>query len=99
MPLRSTVPRLSAGLSALVVASGLAGAAEPTQANLDTCTKAVNALGATMGHTEFKGEDGRTMYKFKLRTAGLDYDAVCDAATGVVGDVAPHRGPSDDAAG
>ncbi len=97
----STSPRL-VGLAAALLAAvpAMAGAAEPPQAgNLDTCTKAINVLGASMGYSEFKDQAGRTKYKFKLRTNGLDYDAVCDAATGVVGDVAPHHGTSSEAQG
>lgn len=54
------------------------------------CTKTVNAMGASMGHTSDTAPDGRSIYRFVLRTNGLDYDVVCDAATGVVGDVSPR---------
>jgi uncharacterized membrane protein YkoI len=47
-----------------------------------------------MGHVETKSSDGRLVYRFRLRTAGLDYDATCDAGTGVVGDVTPRLGGS-----
>jgi hypothetical protein len=88
--------------AAIPAATTVAGAVDqaPTEPpNLATCTKAVNVLGATMSHSEFKDADGRTKYRFTLRTSGLDYDAICDAATGVIGDVTPHRAPSSDAAG
>jgi hypothetical protein len=58
------------------------------------CLRAVNLLGASMGHVETKSSDGRLVYRFRLRTAGLDYDATCDAGTGVVGDVTPRLGGS-----
>ena len=35
-----------------------------------------------------KGSLGENFYRFVVRTNGLDYDVVCDAATGVVKDVA-----------
>lgn len=56
----------------------------------DACTKAVGTMGAVMGHTSEVAPDGRAVYRFLLRTNGLDYDAVCDAATGVVSDVTPR---------
>lgn len=57
---------------------------------LDTCIAAVSALGASMGHEEVAGPDGRVLYKFRLRTSGYDYNATCDAQTGMVSDVTPH---------
>ncbi len=56
----------------------------------DACTKTVNALGAAMGHTAEVAPDGRPIYRFVLRQNGLDYEVVCDAASGVVGDVMPR---------
>lgn len=56
----------------------------------DACLKNVNAIGASMGHTAETAADGRTTYRFVLRTNGLDYEVVCDAATGMLGDVAPR---------
>jgi len=54
------------------------------------CTKTINAMGASMGSTADIAPDGRPIYRFVVRTSGLDYDAVCDAATGVVSDVTPR---------
>lgn len=56
----------------------------------DACAKTVGAMGASMGHTSEVAPDGRPIYRFLLRTNGLDYDVICDAATGVVGDVMPR---------
>ena len=58
--------------------------------SVDACTKNVNALGASMGHKADTAPDGRPIYRFVLRIAGLDYDVVCDAETGVVSDVSPR---------
>ena len=93
-------------LAAIVAISGLVAGAISAQAEgsdskasaADACLKAVNALGASMGQTEVKAPDGRTLIKFRLRTSGLDYDAICDAATGVVGDVTPHLAPPQEGA-
>jgi hypothetical protein len=57
---------------------------------VDACAKTVGAMGASMGHTSEVASDGRPIYRFLLRTNGLDYDVICDAATGVVGDVMPR---------
>ena len=56
----------------------------------DTCIKSVNALGASMSHTAETAPDGRPMFRFVLRTNGLDYEVVCDAKTGLLGDVVPR---------
>jgi hypothetical protein len=83
-----------ASFAALALAFSLpAGAAETVSQDLpsaDACTKTVNAMGAPMGHKPEAAPDGRPIYRFLLRTNGLDYDVVCDAATGVVGDVTPR---------
>jgi hypothetical protein len=57
---------------------------------VDACVKTVDALGSSMSHKADTGPDGKPIYRFVLRTSGLDYDVVCDAATGVVGDVTPR---------
>jgi hypothetical protein len=56
----------------------------------DACTKTVAALGAAMSHTSEVAPDGRPVFRFVLRTNGLDYEAVCEAETGVVRDVTPR---------
>jgi hypothetical protein len=56
----------------------------------DACTKTVNAMGGSMGHKADTGPDGKPIYRFVLRQNGFDYDLVCDAQTGVVGDVTPR---------
>lgn len=56
----------------------------------DACIKSVNAMGASMSHTAETATDGRPMYRFVLRTNGLDYEVLCDAKTGLLGDVAPR---------
>lgn len=83
-----------AALAALALAASLpAGATENVSQQMppvDACTKTVNAMGAAMGHTSEAAQDGRPIYRFLLRTNGLDYDVVCDAASGVVSDVTPR---------
>ena len=72
-------------------------AAEPN-GTFKACLKSVSVLGASMGHSEIKSKDGRQLYRFTLRTAGLDYVADCDAATGSIGDVVPRMAaPAADA--
>lgn len=56
----------------------------------EACTRTINAMGASMGNKADTAPDGRPIYRFVVRTNGLDYDAVCDAATGVVSDVTPR---------
>lgn len=94
------ISAIAACLSALATVSALADGQSPPPAagSPAACLKAVNVLGASMGHTETTSADGRLTYKFRLRTNGLDYDASCDAATGVVGDVTPRITPSTDSA-
>jgi hypothetical protein len=81
-------------IAALTLAFGLpAGAAEPVSQEIptaDACTKTVGAMGAAMSHKTDVAPDGRPIYRFLLRTNGLDYTVVCDAASGVVGDVTPR---------
>ena len=57
---------------------------------VDACAKTVGAMGAAMSHTPEAGPDGRPIYRFLLRQNGLDYDVVCDAASGLVSDVTPR---------
>jgi len=70
---------------------GLPAAAAESVSQLTTapeaCAKTVGALGALMSHKAETAPDGRPVYRYVLRANGLDYDAVCDAETGVVGDV------------
>ena len=61
---------------------------------LATCLKAVNLLGASMGHAEIKDSQGRDAYRFTLRTSGMDYTATCDAKSGIVSDISPRQ-PGD----
>jgi hypothetical protein len=81
---------LAAGLAAQ---PALAEQAVPVTQDVptpDACIKSVNAMGASMSHTAETAADGRPMYRFVLRTNGLDYEVVCDAKTGLLGDVAPR---------
>lgn len=105
MLLRSAKTILTAAaLTGFAVASASSLAAEEASASdkaptpsADVCLKAINALGASMGRTETTAADGRLMYKYHVRTSGLDYDAICDAKTGVVGDVKPRLASTEDA--
>ncbi len=56
----------------------------------EACIESVNAMGASMSHTAETAPDGRPMFRFVLRTNGLDYEVVCDAKTGLLGDVVPR---------
>ncbi len=82
-----------ASLFALSLASSLPATAENVSQETPSpaaCTKTVNAMGAPMGHKSEMAPNGRPIYRFLLRTNGLDYDVLCDAATGVVSDVTPR---------
>jgi hypothetical protein len=85
---------LAFGVAALLAGPGFnAAAAENVVQKApapDACSKIIAAMGATMGHTADVAPDGRPIYRFVLRTNGLDYDVACDAATGVIGDVTPR---------
>jgi len=73
--------------------SAPAGAADSVSQEIPdaaACTKTVSAMGANMGHEADVSSDGRPIYRYVLRTNGLDYEVVCDPATGVVGDVTPR---------
>lgn len=98
MAMRSTIQALSILPFCFLATGAMANPASeaPAARSPDACLKAINVLGAAMGHTESTAADGRLMYKFRLRTSGLDYEATCDAATGVVGDVKPRLVPSTD---
>lgn len=63
---------------------------------LETCLKAVNLLGASMGYSEVTDGQGHPLYRFRLRTSGMDYMATCDAKSGIVGDISARR-PDDTA--
>ncbi len=94
------IARTAGLLVAVTLSSGvgqaLAAADKPVSGiNLDACQKAMSVLGASMGHTEVKAKDGRPLFRFWLRTTGLDYTADCDAATGSVVDVAPRLANPD----
>ncbi|HYD15885.1 MAG TPA: hypothetical protein VEA77_05745 [Hyphomicrobium sp.] len=82
------------GLLAIGLAFALPAAAADNVAqkmpSAEACTKTVGALGAAMSHTSEVGPDGRPVFRFVLRTNGLDYEAVCEAETGVVRDVTPR---------
>jgi hypothetical protein len=90
----SCITRLCAAAAfAAALVSPAAFAAETVSQEMPdpaACTKTINALGASMGHKPDVAHDGRPVYRFVLRTNGLDYDAVCDAKTGVVSDVTPR---------
>lgn len=86
---------IRAALAALTLIFSLPALATPDKVSQETpsadaCTKTVNAMGAVMGHTAEVAPDGRPVYRFVLRQNGLDYETVCDAASGVVGDVVPR---------
>jgi hypothetical protein len=79
-----------------VLALGLVAAAAPALAfetvtqqvpPAEACIKTIKTMGGSMGHEAATSQDGRPIYRFILRTAGVDYDAICDAETGVVKDV------------
>lgn len=57
---------------------------------VDACSKTVGAMGAAMSHKAEVAPDGRPIYRFLLRQNGLDYDVICDAASGLVSDVTPR---------
>ncbi|HEX2839870.1 hypothetical protein [Hyphomicrobium sp.] len=86
---------IRAAFAALTITFSLPALAAPDKVSQETpsadaCTKTVNAMGAAMGHKAEVAPDGRPIYRFVLRQNGLDYEVVCDAASGVVGDVVPR---------
>jgi len=84
---------LASPLLAAVTASAPAAAADTVARHVPSpaaCTKTINGMGTSMGKKADTTPDGRPIYRFVVRTNGLSYDAVCDATTGVVRDVAPR---------
>ena len=71
----------------LVAIAALVGAS-PAAASDAACRKTVNAIGASMSREAAKDADGRPAFHFVVRANGIDYDVVCDPASGVVKDVA-----------
>lgn len=82
--------------SALIGLTGAAGAAvsaeQPAVApeKVDRCLKSVNVIGASMGHVEKTGPDGKSMLHFIVRSNGAEYDVKCETETGLVKDVTAH---------
>jgi hypothetical protein len=79
--------------AATLVFTGPAAAATPVSQETPSayvCTKNVDAMGASMGHTTETAPDGRSVLRFLLRTNGLDYEVVCDPKTGMLGDITPR---------
>ncbi len=58
-----------------------------TTPSADACTRTIQAMGASMGYTAVPGE--KPTFLFTVRVNGVDYSALCDAATGMVKDVSP----------
>jgi uncharacterized membrane protein YkoI len=79
---------LSAALAAALTGSSATEGAARASAAADACAKSVRVIGAEVSRAEEKGSQGELFYRFVVRTNGIDYDVVCDAATGVVRDVA-----------
>jgi hypothetical protein len=86
----TTIYTLAALLPALSLPAAAADNVSRDIPSAEACTKTVNALGGLMEQKSDVSPDGRPVYRFVLRTNGLDYNVVCDAATGVVGDVSPR---------
>lgn len=90
--MRTTISNAIAagGLMAASIAAAPALATESagaTPPSADACRKTVHAMGASMGEAEQKAAEWGLAYHFVVRTNGIDYDVVCEAATGVVTDV------------
>lgn len=80
-----------AGLAAVAVITSPAVAEQSTgQDRIDRCLKSVNVIGASMGHVERKGPDGKSMLHFVVRSNGAEYDVKCETETGMVRDVSAH---------
>lgn len=84
---------------ALAIAAGATGpfsramAAEPgapTLPPVKACMDTIKSMGSSMGYSPSTGVDGTGVYAFILRSAGVDYDAICEPATGIVKDVSPR---------
>ncbi len=76
-----------ATISLPIGAAMAAPSASQREDRLAACAKSVDALGAPIGHSEVEERDGRPVYRFLVRSNGLDYRVTCDPATGVVSDV------------
>jgi hypothetical protein len=59
---------------------------------LDACIKSVSLIGAQIKHKEVTRADGSPAFEFVVRSTGADYRVMCDAKTGVLGDVSPLTG-------
>lgn len=81
-------------LALLAVTLGHSAAAAETVSQetptVDACARTVGAMGAALGHAADVAPDGRPIYRFLMRQNGLDYDVLCDAASGLVKDVTPR---------
>lgn len=71
--------------------SGAALAEEPAAPDkLDPCLRSINVIGASMGHVEKTGPDGKSVLHFLVRSNGSEYDVSCETETGMVKDVSAH---------
>ncbi len=92
-------PKVFALILACCLGAPLAAeAAADGKPSADACGKTVNAIGASMGYTEFKGPNGEPAFRYVVRTNGVDYDVLCQASTGVVTDVSPRVAAPETAA-
>lgn len=89
-----TAKSLVAVAAFALVAGGSAAqagdAAGQVGASPDLCIRTIKAMGSSMGYTAREEVGGKAQFLFVLRANGVDYDALCDAATGLVKDVTPR---------
>lgn len=85
----AVIAALAMGFAVPPATAGSAAVAQETP-SADACLQSVDAMGASLSHTAEIAPDGRPVYRFVLRTNGLDYEVACDAKTGLLGDVEPR---------
>jgi hypothetical protein len=83
---------ICAGLAAATALIASSAIAENVtgQDRIDRCLESINVIGASMGHVERTGPDGKSVLHFVVRSNGAEYDVKCETDTGMVKDVSAH---------
>jgi hypothetical protein len=61
-----------------------------TDPRLEPCIKSINAVGASLGHSERKGTEEKPILDFLVRANGSDYHIACEMESGFLKDIAPN---------
>jgi hypothetical protein len=80
--------------AAIMASTANAGEMKVADASkLDACIESVSLIGAQIRHKEVTRADGSPAYEFVVRSSTAnDYRVICDAKTGMLGDVSPIFG-------